>query len=268
MPSVTKWNVVPPCLTSGSRSWWVRTKTGTWKGGSSPHQASAFGSLSHGPAPPLNILRPITTAPMPRVISATISLSGRRRSPPSMPCASRKLFEPEDPFVQAACRPCRAGPRASGRARRCSRRATSRYRASALAWSAPDRSSPVDVGPRTHRRRTAAANAHRCRLGQTAGRSVPPSHAGDDDVEHHIPHRGRADRAGQRLGQDARRLHPRPLAAAEQLGSLGQASSRRPATRRSRRAGRTTPRPSRRPRPIPRSSRARPSGRSPTTSPT
>ena len=38
IPSVTKWKVVPPSISSGSRSWWVRTKTGAWKGGSSPHQ--------------------------------------------------------------------------------------------------------------------------------------------------------------------------------------------------------------------------------------
>ena len=28
IPSVTKWNVVPPSISSGSRAWWVRTKTG------------------------------------------------------------------------------------------------------------------------------------------------------------------------------------------------------------------------------------------------
>jgi len=30
IPSVTNVNVVPPCMASGSRSWWVRTKTGAW----------------------------------------------------------------------------------------------------------------------------------------------------------------------------------------------------------------------------------------------
>ena len=29
MPWVTKWNVVPPCITTGSRAWCVSTKTGT-----------------------------------------------------------------------------------------------------------------------------------------------------------------------------------------------------------------------------------------------
>ena len=37
-PSVTKWNVVPPSISIGSCAWWVRTKTGAWYGGSSPHQ--------------------------------------------------------------------------------------------------------------------------------------------------------------------------------------------------------------------------------------
>src|SRR3712207_8845287 len=31
IPSATNVNVVPPSMTSGSRSWWVSTKTGTWK---------------------------------------------------------------------------------------------------------------------------------------------------------------------------------------------------------------------------------------------
>ena len=30
MPSVTKWNVVPPSISSGSRWWWVSTNTGAW----------------------------------------------------------------------------------------------------------------------------------------------------------------------------------------------------------------------------------------------
>ena len=64
IPSVTNVNVVPPCMVSGSRAWCVSTNTGWWKGGSSPHQPSAFGSSSHGPAPPLNIRRPITVAPV------------------------------------------------------------------------------------------------------------------------------------------------------------------------------------------------------------
>ena len=38
-PSVTKWNVVPPSSSIGSRAWWVRTKTGAWYGGSSPPAA-------------------------------------------------------------------------------------------------------------------------------------------------------------------------------------------------------------------------------------
>ena len=30
IPSVTKWKVVPPAISSGLRGWWVSTKTGTW----------------------------------------------------------------------------------------------------------------------------------------------------------------------------------------------------------------------------------------------
>lgn len=30
MPSVTKWNVVPPCITMGLRGWRVRTNVGAW----------------------------------------------------------------------------------------------------------------------------------------------------------------------------------------------------------------------------------------------
>ena len=57
IPSVTNVNVVPPCISSGSRGWCVRTKTGTWKGGSSPHQPRQ--DRAHGPSPPPNILRPM-----------------------------------------------------------------------------------------------------------------------------------------------------------------------------------------------------------------
>src|SRR5215207_9871210 len=88
IPSVTNVNVVPPSFCTGSRGWWVSTNTGWWNGGSSPHQASAFGSSSHGPSPPLNIRRPITVAPTPASPSSTTSLS-TFVSPPSMPCASR-----------------------------------------------------------------------------------------------------------------------------------------------------------------------------------
>ncbi len=30
MPSVTKWNVVPPFIGIDSRGWWVSTNTGLW----------------------------------------------------------------------------------------------------------------------------------------------------------------------------------------------------------------------------------------------
>ena len=40
IPSVTKWNVVPPCIGSGARGWCVSTNTGVWYGGSSPTSRS------------------------------------------------------------------------------------------------------------------------------------------------------------------------------------------------------------------------------------
>ena len=75
IPSVTKVNVVPPSMTAGSRGCCVSTKTGTWNGGSSPHHPSAFGSSLHGPSPPLNIRRPMITAPVAATCSATTSSS-------------------------------------------------------------------------------------------------------------------------------------------------------------------------------------------------
>ena len=93
MPSVTKVKVVPPCLVTGSRAWWVRMNTAVWKGGSSPHQPSAFGSSSHGPLPPLNIRLPITVAPVLRTDSSMTSESGLVL-PPSRPWRSRQPFAP------------------------------------------------------------------------------------------------------------------------------------------------------------------------------
>jgi hypothetical protein len=87
-PSVTKKNVVPPSISTGSRAWWVRMKTGTWKGGSSPHHPIDLGSSSQGPDPPLNIFLPITWAPTDETRSAITSESSFA-SPPSTPCCSR-----------------------------------------------------------------------------------------------------------------------------------------------------------------------------------
>ena len=84
MPSVTNANVVPPSLVTVSRAWWVRMNTGTWNGGLSPHQASALGSSSQGPSPPLNIRRPITTAPVAASDSSTTSVLALV-SPPGRP---------------------------------------------------------------------------------------------------------------------------------------------------------------------------------------
>ena len=86
MPSVTKVKVVPPSLTSGSRSWWVMTKTGMWNGGSSPHQPS-HGFASHDPSPP-NMFLPITVAPRFACVSSITSLD-RLTSPPSRPWGLR-----------------------------------------------------------------------------------------------------------------------------------------------------------------------------------
>ena len=57
-PSVTKWKVVPPAISTGSRGWWVSTNTGVWYGGSSPHQPRQ--SPSHAPRIGPNMLRPMT----------------------------------------------------------------------------------------------------------------------------------------------------------------------------------------------------------------
>ena len=57
-PSVTKWNVVPPSISIGSRGWCVRTKTGAWYGGSSPHHPRQ--SPVHSPRIGPNMLRPMT----------------------------------------------------------------------------------------------------------------------------------------------------------------------------------------------------------------
>ena len=98
-PSVTNAKDVPPCLTRGSRGWCVTTKTGTWNGGSSPHHASRFGSLSHGPEPPLKILRPITTAPA-RAQGLLDHRAVRAGLPPSRPCACAPGRKPERPLVE------------------------------------------------------------------------------------------------------------------------------------------------------------------------
>ena len=60
-PPVTKWNVVPPAISTGSRSKWVSTNTGAWYGGSGPHQPTQ--SRSHAPRPGPNMFRPMMNAP-------------------------------------------------------------------------------------------------------------------------------------------------------------------------------------------------------------
>src|SRR5438874_2615339 len=89
IPSMTKWNVVPRCISSGLRGWLVRTKTGWWKGGLSPHQP--FHDSSHGPGPPPNMFRPMMVAPAPpRMSSANGVLA--LTSPPSSPWLSRNAL--------------------------------------------------------------------------------------------------------------------------------------------------------------------------------
>src|SRR4029453_13794721 len=97
IPSVTKWNVVPPCISSGSRGWLVRTKTGWWKGGLSPHQP--FHDSSHGPGPPPNMFRPMMVAP-----GAAEDVRGERRArvPPApfLAVALAERFERDQPVVE------------------------------------------------------------------------------------------------------------------------------------------------------------------------
>lgn len=74
-----------------SRSWWVTTKTGLWKGGSSPHQP-CHGSSPQGPrAAGPNLPRPMISAPTLSSASANTSLL-TFSSPPSMPAPSRHDF--------------------------------------------------------------------------------------------------------------------------------------------------------------------------------
>ena len=69
IPSVTKWKVVPPSIGTGSRGWWVRTNTGRWYGGSSPHHPRQ--SRSHSPRTGPNMLRPMMYAFAARIASSS-----------------------------------------------------------------------------------------------------------------------------------------------------------------------------------------------------
>jgi hypothetical protein len=71
MPSLTKWKVVPPGRSHGSRLVCVTTKTGVWKGASSAHACS----------PASNMRLPITLAPVRSNVSRAMSVS-RPSSPP------------------------------------------------------------------------------------------------------------------------------------------------------------------------------------------
>ena len=72
MPLLTKWKVVPPGRSQGSRFSCVTTKTGVWNGASSGHICS----------PASNMRLPITLAPVRSNVSRAMSLS-RPSSPPS-----------------------------------------------------------------------------------------------------------------------------------------------------------------------------------------
>ena len=89
MPSVTKWKVVPPCISIGSRGWCVSTNTGWWYGGSSPHQP-VQSSLPQGPRTGPNMFRPMMCAPTPWTPRAARSSSGPV-APPSMPSSCRNV---------------------------------------------------------------------------------------------------------------------------------------------------------------------------------
>src|SRR5207247_11294353 len=73
----------------GSRGWLVRTKTGWWKGGLSPHQP--FHDSSHRPAPPPKMCRPMMVAPAPPRMSSAKGVLALT-SPPSSPWLSRNAF--------------------------------------------------------------------------------------------------------------------------------------------------------------------------------
>ena len=95
---MTKVKVVSESV-SGSRSWWVSTKTGMWNGGSSPHQPCQ-GSSPHGPGPPPNLPRPMISAPTFASASSTTAVLAFT-SPPSLPWGSRHALSANDPLVQA-----------------------------------------------------------------------------------------------------------------------------------------------------------------------
>ena len=81
--SPLEFEVVPPSIWSGSRGWWVSTKTGWWKGGSSPHQP--VHSLSpQGPRTGPNMFRPMMVAPTPEARFEKYP-SSSPSSPPSWP---------------------------------------------------------------------------------------------------------------------------------------------------------------------------------------
>src|SRR5574337_1283007 len=114
MPSVTKRNSVPPVMRSGARAWCVSTNTGTWYGGSSPHQPRQLSSRQ-GPRIGPNMLRPRIQAPMLSKPFAAAALS-TPVSPPSCPCRLRqtRLWKNHSissgPFTPSGCCRSWSGP--------------------------------------------------------------------------------------------------------------------------------------------------------------
>src|SRR4029077_3416866 len=92
----TKWKVVPPFISMEGLGWWVSTKTGVWKTGSSPHQPF-HSSSSQGPRCGPNLLRPMISAPIPGP-QLLAKASSTPAPPPGSPCIARKVGVSKNQF--------------------------------------------------------------------------------------------------------------------------------------------------------------------------
>ncbi len=90
---------MPPSSSSGSRSWWVRTKTGVWKGGLLAPPA-APGILAPGPGPTAEHVAPHDrgTDVLQRPLRPARCWDSPRHRP--YPCAPRQACELDHPLVQ------------------------------------------------------------------------------------------------------------------------------------------------------------------------
>jgi len=126
MPSVTKWNVVPPFIGIGSRRVMRQHERRhvIWRLVAPP----AFPVLIRPMAPRTgpNMLRPRIHAPMPSKGLARRPGYRRPLSPPSMPCISRHRRVWKNHSINSGPRPRRADSPDSGPGRRCSRPGTLR----------------------------------------------------------------------------------------------------------------------------------------------